>query len=69
MSESATENMSKQIEIAKEMEALLRAKQGLTLFNYSIGIPSNYKTATQVLNADLFNQFLDNVYLTGGPMK
>ena len=66
MSESATE---KQLEIAKEMEKLARAKQGLTLSDYSIGVPSNYKTATQVLNADLFNQFLDNVYLCGGPMK
>ena len=46
MSESATE---KQTEIAKQMEALERAIQSRSLPSCcSVGVPSSYKTATEV---------------------
>ncbi len=68
MSESATENMCKklelsktQLEIVKQMEGLERKRQDRTLAQYPITDPKN---SIEEFNRTTFNQFLDNVYLS-----
>ena len=63
MSEFATENIS----IAKQMEALARARQAKTLGNNQK--EDRKDTCIAKFNPKLFNQFLNNVYLCGGHMK